>query len=90
MKNTAIFVLGVVCMVAVAGMLAPSITGAASKQSPGYVKHVSCRYWDTDLYGDCIRLEKQLGVACSPPEDAERYQTRYGWFLRPCGDRPKF
>lgn len=90
MKHAPIFIVGVVCLVAIAGMLAPNITGAASKQSPGYVKHVSCRYWDTDLYGDCIRLEKQLSVRCDPPSDAERYQTELGWLLRPCGERPKF
>lgn len=50
-------------------------------------QYVSCHYVDQDQFGPCMRVEKQLGVRCSPEEtgglrnmdDEGRY-----WGNRPC------
>ncbi|MBI4143971.1 hypothetical protein HY486_01860 [Candidatus Woesearchaeota archaeon] len=49
-------------------------------------KYVSCRYMDYDRFGDCVRVEKQYGVRCSPPMDAEFHNWGKGLStqMRPC------
>lgn len=61
------------------------------------VKYISCRYLDFDNTGRCVRIEKQMGSRCDPPNTIYPYDKSYGWgkkgpdwadswgwFIRPC------
>jgi len=82
-KGFAIGILVVLASVGVIMMASQgSITGAYSWLT---VKYESCHYFDQDQYGTCMRIERQVGPSCEPPEDAFRYsEGAYGWFIRPC------
>ncbi|MBI2564627.1 hypothetical protein HYV79_01405 [Candidatus Woesearchaeota archaeon] len=55
-------------LVSVFVVVQPSITGRTSMNT---IKYISCRYWDTDSYGACLRVERQEGTECNPPMDPE-------------------
>lgn len=44
------------------------ITGYSAKGSSFFTAYVSCHYKDTDKYGNCMRIERQEGKECNPPE----------------------
>jgi len=74
-------------IVLVAGIGALAIINTA--ETGAYVttvKYISCHYKDEDLHGGCVRIVKQLGTSCDPPQDRllRDWDSGYGWLARPC------
>jgi hypothetical protein len=84
MDKESFIMLGAVALIGVFAILLSaqdSVTGAHSWLT---VKYRSCHYADQDSFGTCMRIERQTGPQCSPPETAYRYQGETGWFWRLC------
>ena len=82
-------IIGIMVVISAMGVLFMSSSSQSEVEVTGAyswltVKYQSCRYLDLDMYGSCVRVERQV-PPCNPPQNAFSYgEGHYGWFIRPC------
>ena len=87
MNKESFFVFLFIATIGLIGIIGVQTTGMAARYGP---PEISCHYVDQDKWGQCLRVEKQIGAHCLPAEDEYKYTTKYGWFIRPCSNEKKF
>ncbi len=93
MNKTELWIFAIIIILAlVVVFLGVQATGNASKHTTYTQMYRSCHYLDSDMRGDCMRIERQNSNKCDPPETIpEQLTGSYNpwnrpmqWFYRIC------